>query len=264
MLEKPANRVRANRLKSSQCRRSVESGTALATIANTPCCVVALPFCPAKPTWGGARNRADRATDALSDDKVDDLSNAARFALATGRTFQRHWIVHYGRAGIAEHEAAGFLRKLFDQVRRQARRAGGELTALWVREQASTYGEHAHILLHLPPGLSLRNRTRRWIETAGGTYQPGVSMTKSIGGRLDKQTANNGSNTGEHHRENAANVVRYLLKSASAEKGEQLGLTRHGRVGRIIGKRCGWTQNIGNVARIRHRQFAKRIIGALP
>ena len=150
---------------------------------------------------------------------------------------------------MGEHAAAGFIRKLLDQVSRLARRAGGELTALWVREHASAYGEHVHILLHLPPGLSLRNRTRRWIETAGGTYQPGVSMTKSIGGRLDKQTEKNGSDTGEHHRDNAANVVRYLLKSASAEKGDQLGLSRHGCIGRITGKRCGWTQNIGEAAR---------------
>ena len=234
-------------------RRCPKTGTGRATIANTSCCVVAFRLSPAKATWGGARNRANRSSDALADHKVESLLDAARFALATGRTFQRHWIVHYGRAGIAEHQAAGFLRKLFEQVGRQARSAGGELTAVWVRELASTYGEHVHILLHLPPGMSLRNRTRRWIETAGGIYQPGVSMTKSIGGRLDKQTANNGPNTGEHYRENAANVVRYLLKSASAEKGEQLGLTRHGRVGRIIGKRCGWTQNIGKAARVAHR-----------
>ena len=77
-------------------------------------------------------------------------------------------------------------------------------------------------------------------------------MTKSIGGRLDKQTRNNGTNTGEHNRANAAHVVRYLLKSASAEKGDELSLTRHGRVGRIIGKRCGWTQNIGEAARMSH------------
>lgn len=259
MLEKPANRVRASRVKSAESRLSTETGTALATIAYTPCCVVALPFCPAKATWGGARNRADRSSDALADHKVDDLLNAARFALATGRTFQRHWIVHYGRAGIAEHEAAGFLRKLFDQVGRQARRAGGELTALWVRELASDYGEHVHILLHLPTGLSLRNQTRRWIETAGGTYQPGVSMTKSIGGRLDKQPEKNGTNRGEHHRANAANVVRYLLKSASAEKGGQLGLTRHGRGGHIIGKRCGWTQNIGQAARVAHPRLPEEL-----
>ena len=229
-------------------RRCPKTGTGRATIANTTCCVVAFPLCPAKATWGGARNRADRASEVLADRKVDDLLHAARFALATGRTFQRHWIVHYGRAGVPAEDGAAFVRRLLDPLHKLARRAGGELTALWVREHASTYGEHVHILLHLPSGLSLRNRTRRWIEAAGGIYQPGVSMVKSVGGRLVKQTAKNGSNTGEHHRANAANLVRYLLKSANAEKGDQLGLTRHGRAGRIIGKRCGWTQNIGEAA----------------
>ena len=230
-------------------RHFPEIGTVHATIAYTSCCVVACQFSSAKATWGGARNRADRCSDALASRKVDDLLHAARFALATGRTFQRHWIVHYGRAGIVQHDAAGFLRSLFDQVGRHARRAGGDLTAIWVREHASDYGEHVHILLHLPPGLSLRNRTRRWIEAAGGTYQPGVSMVKSIGGRLEKQSTNIGQNTGEHHRANAANVVGYLLKSATSEKGQLVGLKHSGRGGRIIGKRCGWTQNIGEAAR---------------
>ena len=239
-------------------RRCPKTGTGRATIANTTCCVVAFPFCPAKPTWGGARNRADRATNALEDRKVDDLLHAARFALATGRTFQRHWIVHYGRAGVAAEDGAAFVRALLDPLHKLARRGGGELTALWVREHASTYGEHVHILLHLPFGLSLRNRTRRWIEAAGGTYQPGVSMVKSVSGRLVKQMAKNDSNAGEHHRANAANLVRYLLKSARAEKGDQLGLTRHGRAGRIIGKRCGWTQNIGKAARVAHQQNSKK------
>ena len=100
-------------------RRCPKTGTGRATIANTSCCVVAFRLSPAKATWGGARNRANRSSDALADHKVESLLDAARFALATGRTFQRHWIVHYGRAGIAEHQAAGFLRKLFEQVRKK-------------------------------------------------------------------------------------------------------------------------------------------------
>ena len=249
MVEKPSNRARASRSTMAEPRRCPKTGTGRATIANTSCSVVAFRLSPAKATWGGARNRADRASEVLADRKVDDLLHAARFALATGRTFQRHWIVHYGRAGVAAEDGAAFVRRLLDPLHKLARRAGGELTALWVREHASTYGEHVHILLHLPFGLSLRNRTRRWIEAAGGTYQPGVSMVTSVGGRLVKQTAKNGSNTGEHHRANAANLVRYLLKSASGEMGNKLGLTRHSRGGRIIGKRCGWTQNIGAAAR---------------
>jgi hypothetical protein len=48
---------------------------------------------------------------------------------------------------------------------------------------------------------------------------------------------------------NASNVVRYLLNAAEGDVGRELGLTRAGQGGRIIGKRCGWTQNIGRAAR---------------
>lgn len=252
MAGKPSYRARASQPALAETRDFPRAGTRHAIYSSSICSGVALSVPTAKGSWGGARNRADRVSDALADHKVDELLEAARFALATGRTFQRHWIVHYGRAGIGEHEAAGFIRKLFERVGKQAKRAGGELTALWVRERASGYGEHIHILLHLPAGLSLRNRTRRWIAAAGGTYRPGVSMTKSIGGRLVKQTGKNGSYSATaHYQANAANVVRYLLKSAELAKGQRLGLKHSGRGGRIIGKRCGWTQNIGRAARSR-------------
>lgn len=228
----------------AESRAFPETGTDVAVYNYNTSCSLASRATAFSNTWGGARNWADRETIALADDKVDALLSAAIFALATGRTFQRHWIVHYGKAGIAEHDAARFIGKLLHQVGKQARRAGGELVALWVRETASDLGGHVHILLHLPPGMVLRNRTRRWIVAAGGTYQAGVSLTRRIGGRLS--TAMAGS---DHHRANAENVVRYLLKSATEKTGDRLGLKYSGRGGRIVGKRCGWTENIGRAAR---------------
>lgn len=196
--------------------------------------------------WGGARNRADRESNALTDAQVDEIISAANFAISTGRTFQRHWTVLYERAGIAEHNAAHFIGKLLDLVSKQARREGGNLTALWVREMGSVKGGHVHILLHLPPGMKLRNRTRRWIEIAGGTYCPQVSMMKRVRG-TSLNSDNSVSNTCA--RANATNVARYLMKSSRLEKGESLGLGKCGRGGRIIGKRMGSTQNIGKAAR---------------
>ncbi len=189
--------------------------------------------------------------------------DAAAFAFATGRVFQRHWIVHYGKAGVQPHDGARFVSKLLNLVSKQARREGGEMTALWVRERASDKGEHVHILLHLPADMRLHGRTRRWIEAAlrhvggefmdqyartrprarGSGWVKGVSMVRIVAGRLNKIE---GKYSDARQRLNAENVVRYLLKSASAEKGVSLELTRAARGGRIIGKRCGWTQNISH------------------
>ncbi len=223
-------------------RHARQTGTGLANYSYTP-------SCERHCGWGGARNRADRTSDGLTDGHVAGIIDAAAFALATGRTFQRHWIIHYGKAGIDERDGARFVSRVLALASKQARREGGALTALWVRERASVKGEHVHILLHLPAEMRLHGRTRRWIEAAGGTWQAGVSRVRIVGGALPKGFPQ----ASERHAMNAANVTRYFLKAANETTGERLGLTRAGRGGRIVGKRCGWTQNIGKAAQRRTR-----------
>ena len=47
------------------------------------------------------------------------------------------------------------------------------------------------------------------------------------------------------------NVLGYMLKAADADAGRLAGLDSYGIGGAVIGKRCGWTQNIGAKARWR-------------
>lgn len=243
----------------AETRPPSETGTTFANYTESSSSALASIQPCGSGTWGGARNRADRVSDTLSQRQVDGLLAAAEFAMVTGRTFQRHWTVHYGKAGVADRDGARFVGRLLHLVGKQARRAGCEMTALWVRERASGKGEHVHILLHLPTDLTLRNRTRLWIEAAGGKYRPGVSMMRSIGGRLPGCpsitpagiVSDQCRHEEMHYRVNAAAVVRYLLKHATEPGGRRLGLKRCGERGRIVGKRCGWTQNIGAKARER-------------
>lgn len=237
--------ARAAGLITAENGQSPDAGTALAIYSPTPSCDLAQPSEGQRGTWGGARNRADRVSYGLSDGQVVKVVAAAQTAFETGRIFERHWTVHYGLAGIAPSDGARFVGKLLDLVGKQARREGGRLSAIWVRECASGKGEHVHILMHLPARMSLRNRTRRWIEAAGGQYRAGVSKVTLIGGRITKvDSSSNGRQVA-----NAENVVRYMLKAASAETGAALDLTRARCGGRIVGKRCGWTQNIGGASR---------------
>ena len=169
---------------------------------------------------------------------------AASHAEKIGLAFNRHWIVHYERAGIAEGDGARFVGHVLRLASAYARRAGGEAAAVWARENGEGKGGHVHILLHLPDGLSLRNRTRRWIVAAGGEMRGRVSRVRSIGGRLSLAKA------GDAHRlQNTDNLLAYLAKGASRETGLAMGLRRYGEGGLVIGKRCGWTQNIGAAAR---------------
>lgn len=169
---------------------------------------------------------------------------AADHAERIGLPFNRHWTVHYQQAGIAEHDATRFIGRLLKLAGDYARRNNGTFTAMWARENGEGKGGHVHILMHLRADLSLVGRTRRWVRLAGGKCVRGVSYVRAVAGRL--LAADNG---GDHYRHNAERVRTYLLKGAVRSAGEALGLATFGQAGAIVGKRCGWTQNIGRAAR---------------
>jgi len=244
MVRKPSSRARAAVSITAENDRLPDTGTALAnyspTLSPTPSCALAQPDEGQRRTWGGARNFSDRVSYGLTDKQVLALMAAAQFAFDTGRVFQRHWTIHYGKAGIQPSDGARFVGKLLDLLSRYIRRRGGQLSAIWVRECASDKGEHVHILLHLPAGINLRNLTRRWIVAAGGKYRTGVSKVTIVGGTIAKIERNRD----ERRVANAENVARYMMKAASGEIGELLHLPRHGEGGAIVGKRWGRTQNV--------------------
>ncbi len=237
------------RVNTGGIRARAETGTAFATIAYAPSCILDPADGRPRGTWGGARNRADRPSLHLSRAKVLDMIEAANFAERIGLAFNRHWTVHYEMAGIAGHEGAAFIGRLLALVRKHVSRAGGKLAALWARENGDGKGGHVHILLHLPSGMTLRNRTRRWIKAAGGQPVRRVSRVRTIGGTLTKAKVG-----GAGYRANADAALAYLLKAASDETGHAFGLPRFGEGGPVIGKRAGWTENIGQAARARANQ----------
>lgn len=213
-----------------------ESGTALAIIDTIP----SGGSNKRNSAWGGARNRRDRASCHLTLLQCECLIAAARQAERMGLAFNRHWTVHYERAGIAEIDATRFVGRLLKLAGDFARRSFGRFAAIWVRESGHGKGGHVHILLHLPPGCILRGRTAKWVRLAGGNVTARVSRVRVIGGTL-----NASGSGGAHYRANLEAVLFYVLKGSSRETSEELGLPRHGDGGLIIGKRCGRTQNLG-------------------
>lgn len=197
-----------------------------------------------KSGWGGARNSALRDSLFLTLAQCEKLAAAAEYAEQLGLPFNRHWTVHYESAGIDEANATAFIRRLLKLSGDYARRNGAQLAAVWCRENGKRKGGHVHILLHLPAALPLKGYTRRWVRLAGGQCRKGVSHVRSIGGNL--KAAKSG---GERYKQNVANVRAYLMKGATGAAGKALGLERYGIGGLVVGKRCGWTQNIGDAAR---------------
>lgn len=221
-------------------RALLHSGTDRANIDTIP----STGSIPGKHGWGGARNSALRTSYYLTAGQCLGLLAAADHAEKIGLPFNRHWTVHYEKAGISEADATRFIRRLLKLANDYARRHGGRLAAIWCRESGEGKGGHVHIILHLPADLPLAGKTRRWVRYAGGKCRRGVSVVRSIAGSL-----NAAEHGGAHYQHNAAIVRLYVMKGANREAGEALGLDRFGVGGLIIGKRCGTTENIGKAAR---------------
>lgn len=202
------------------------------------------PISPAGSGWGGARNRRDRGSDCLTLRQCEGLIAAADHAERIGLAFNRHWTIHIERAGIADADGAQFVGRLLKLARDYAGRNGAGFAAVWVRENGDSKGSHVHILMHLPAALSLKGKTQKWVRLAGGASCAKVSHVRAVGRRLLSA-----ENRGQEYAENANRALAYLLKGASRESVNALSLPRHAAGGYVIGKRCGWSQNIGSKAR---------------
>lgn len=193
----------------------------------------------ARGTWGGARNRRDRVTTALSQLQTEGILKALAVADLKGLPLTRHWTVDYELAGIADRDGAAFVGRLLAIVGRFARVRGGRFAAVWVREVGQRNGAHVHIAFHLPRGWLLGCLTRRWIKAAGGRYSKGVSHIRPIGGSL-----NCAWTSPALYRENLERLGNYLTKGSDSAVAAELGLELLKPGGEIIGKRWGRTQNL--------------------
>ena len=211
------------------------SGTTVSNIDNIQGC----SSTSISSNWGGARNFRNRTSYQLNLTQCRRLIEAGGRADAMGLRFNRHWTVHYENAGIREENAAKFIGHLLKLARDYAGRHGGQFACIWVREAGVSYGGHVHILMHLSAGLSLKGRTRKWIELAGGRCVRKVSRIRTIAGSL--QAAVRG---GPHYDCNVQFVRNYLLKGGEDEAGQALGLLSFGRSGMVVGKRSGYSQNL--------------------
>lgn len=199
----------------------------------------------ARESWGGARNRKDRVSKALSQQQAEGILKAMAFAELAGMPLNRHWTVDYELAGITDRDGAAFVGKLLEFCKRYARTREGNFAAVWVREVGERNGAHVHIAMHLPADWKLGQLPRKWIKATGGAYLRGNSRIRSIGGSLKCAESNPCK-----YRANLEALGNYLVKGSGPAVADELGLERLKPGGTIIGKRCGWTQNLGVAARV--------------
>ena len=220
--------------------------------ANRPPAPVSTPraaFIPI-PGRGGARNRRDRQTSALSLAAVARVLDAATFAGSIGLGFNRFLTIHWAAAGVSDDLAATarWLKLAGDWIRLH----GGQVAYVWIRETGPGKGAHVHILLHLPPNLAdgFNRRQRGWMTACGAAWKAGVRFSRPIGRNLNHYAR--GEIDGRSYDANLAEVPDYVLKGATDTARERLGIDRQEPGGVIVGKRCGVSQNIGPEARRMH------------
>ena len=196
---------------------------------------------------GGARNRADRESHALTAAQIVNLKAAERHAENIGLPFTRMITIHWEAAGVPLADMAKATGRFTDLMAKAMARHGSGTAWVWVHENGDGKGGHCHLLAHVPADLVpvIMGLQRGWLRRiTGQPYRARVIRSKPIGGRLGLEAGNP-----DLHAINLEAALSYVLKAARPDVASQFHLERLEPGGRIIGKRCGASQNIGAKAR---------------
>ena len=221
------------------CNTNLTRAQGLGVAAHSPCSTA--------KGRGGARNHADRVSHTLSAGHVGNLTAATRHADTIGLPFTRMITIHWEAAGLPLKGMAKATARYTDLLTKTLARHGNATSWLWVHENGDGKGGHCHLLAHVPPDLvsALTGLQRGWLRRiTGKSYVARVIRSKPIGGRLGLEASNP-----DLHAINLDAALSYILKGANAAAASQFGLERLEPGGRVIGKRCGTSQNIGAKAR---------------
>ena len=141
--------------------------------------------------------------------------------------------------------------RFIDLFTRALARRGYRTACAWIHESGEGKGGHLHLLAHVPPTLAkpIARLQIGWLRRiTGRPYRKRVIRSDAVGGRLGLETGNP-----PLHAVNLQVALGYVCKGASQAILDAAGLDReHEPGGRIIGKRCGTSQNIGAKARGEH------------
>lgn len=184
---------------------------------------------------------------ALSAAQVDNLIDAASHAKLIGLPLNRMITIHWQAAGLPLEAMPRATGQFVDLLSKTVTRHGSRTAWLWVHENGDHKGAHCHLLAHVPRSAArtITRRQRGWLKRiTGKPYRRGVIRSRPIGLRLGLEISNP-----ELYELNLQTVLFYCLKGADVAAIQKLRLARHVYGGRIIGKRCATSQNIGPKAR---------------
>lgn len=197
---------------------------------------------------GGARNRRNRESLSLTAAQIENLSAAAAHADRIGLPLNRMITLHWESAGVPLEAMARATGRFTDLLSKALTRHGSRAAWLFVHEAGKGKGGHCHLLAHVPPALTdlISRRQRGWLKRiTGKPYRRNVIFSRPIAGANVAAVAG----AGDLYAVNLEAALNYLSKGADEPAAERFGLSRLEPGGRVIGKRCGTSQNIGPKAR---------------
>jgi hypothetical protein len=167
-----------------------------------------------------------------------NIHHARRYASSKGVPFNWMVTINFGLSGLTPERASSMLQKLLAQrfapwLRRSANN-DNELkpTYIWALE-APLGAVSAHLLVHLPPPLSkgFSGRLIRWLEGLVGSGVP----SRAVDVRPIRTLVG---------------ATRYMLKGINATWASHLEIQPIPQ-GEVVGKRWGFSRNLGPTARRR-------------
>lgn len=193
------------------------------------------------------RNRRGRRSTELRLSEVRNIMAAAVFTAQKHRPLNRHTTIHFDKCGIADPVSA--LRRYTKLARDWLKTQGAPFVYIWVRESGDGKGEHAHLLMHVPPQLisAFAKREPGWRKRIGAKRVRGAFHSTAIG--RSYRHAQVEIQYGEHYCDHLREIVGYLVKGAEPRAVEALGLARVEPGGELWGKRSGISENINRAAR---------------
>ncbi len=155
-----------------------------------------------------------------------------------GKPLNRHITIHWEAAGLTDGAAMPATTAFLKYLREWG---GGQVAYIWVRENGDGKGSHVHILAHIPEAKKMSGaRSRRWVERCTcKAYRAGAIQCRKITGY--------GGDDGKLYDANLSAVLAYVLKGAQPDTAARLGIA-HEHGGRVIGKRCGTSRNLGETS----------------
>ncbi len=197
---------------------------------------------------GGARNRANRESYALTAANISNLRAAKGHAEWIGQPFTRMITIHWESAGVPLVNMVQATSRFVDLLSKTLARHGCETTWLWVLENGDDKGGHCHLLAHVPADLVqiVTDRQKRWLRRiTGKPYKKDVIFSRPVGLLLGLEESNP-----DLHAINLEVAFGYMCKGAPQDVLNAAGIIRaHQKNGRVIGRRCSTSQNIGPKAR---------------